>query len=66
MNENRMATNIESTIQPVYLKNEYIYIPAKLKSFFPSGKPFLVTPITIETAAGSFTAELQFNSKGYV
>jgi hypothetical protein len=37
-----------------------------LKSFFPPGKPLTITPITIETAAGSFTAELQFNSKGYI
>ena len=61
-----MTHGIEITLQPVYLKNGYIYVPAKLRSFFPPRKPFSVVPITIETAAGSFTAELQFNSNGYI
>jgi hypothetical protein len=61
-----MAESIEITLQPVYLKNDYLYVPARLNSFFPPGKPFSATSITIETAAGSFIAELQFNSKGYV
>ena len=61
-----MAESIEITLQPVYMKNDYLYVPARLKSFFPPGKPFSATSITIETAAGSFTAELQFNSKGYI
>jgi hypothetical protein len=61
-----MHGSIEITVQPVYLKNDYLYIPARLRSFFPPGKPFSVTPITIESGAGSFTAELQFNRKGYI
>ena len=61
-----MPDSIEITLQPVYLKNDYLYIPARLKSFFPPGKPLTATPITIETTAGSFTAELQFSSKGYI
>jgi len=61
-----MPDSIEITLQPVYLKNDYLYIPAKLRSFFPAGKPSTATPITLKTAAGSFTAELQFNSKGYI
>ena len=61
-----MTVDIEITLQPVYLKNDYLYVPAKLRSFFPSGKPLTATPIIIETVAGSFTAELQFNSKGYI
>ncbi|APV44889.1 hypothetical protein Dform_01568 [Dehalogenimonas formicexedens] len=61
-----MPPKIEITLQPVYLKNGYIYIPAASGSFFPSGKPFSVRSITIEEPGGSFTAELQFNSKGYI
>jgi len=61
-----MSKSIEINLQPVYLKNGYIYIPASLRSFFPPGKPFSVTPITLESGGISFTAELQFNSKGYI
>ena len=61
-----MAESIEVTLQPVYLKNDYLYIPAKHRAFFPPATPFTVTSITIETAASHFTAELQFNSKGYI
>ena len=61
-----MPPKIEITLQPVYLKNDYIYIPASLRSFFPAGKPFSVRPIAIESSGVSFTAELQFNSKGYI
>ena len=61
-----MSHSIEITLQPVYLKNDYIYIPARLRPFFPPGKPFSVTPITVESGDISFTAELQFNSKGYI
>ena len=57
---------IEITLQPVYLKNDYIYIPAGSRSFFPPGKPFSVTPFTVESGDDSFIAELQFNSKGYI
>lgn len=60
-----MTKAIEITLQPVYIKNNYLYIPARLRSFFPPGQPFTSTPIIIESA-GSFTAELQFNSKGYI
>jgi hypothetical protein len=61
-----MAPSIQITLQPVYLKNGYIYIPAALRSFFPPGKPFSVTPIDIESGGISFKAEVQFNSKGYI
>jgi len=61
-----MPPKIEITLQPVYLKNDYVYIPAGLRSFFPPGKPFSVTPIAIESGSVSFTAQLQFNSKGYI
>ncbi|XUW99885.1 MAG: hypothetical protein TUN42_08300 [Dehalogenimonas sp.] len=61
-----MARSIEITLQPVYLKNDYIYIPAASRPFFPPGKPFSVQPVAIESQTGSFTAELQFNSKGYI
>ncbi len=61
-----MPNSIEIILKPVYLKNDYIYIPAKLRPFFPAGKPFSVKPITIESGAASFTAELQFNSRGYI
>jgi hypothetical protein len=61
-----MAPSIQITLQPVYLKNDYVYIPASLRSFFPPGKPFSVTPITVESGNVSFKAELQFNSKGYL
>jgi hypothetical protein len=61
-----MTHGIEITLQPVYLKNDYIYIPAAVRSFFPPGKPFSVSPIIVESGGVSFTAELQFNSKGYI
>lgn len=61
-----MANTIDITLQPVYIKNNYIYVPARLRSFFPAGQPFTSSPIVIESAAGSFTAELQFNSRGYI
>ena len=61
-----MTSSIEITLRPVYLKNDYLYIPASLRSFFPPGKPLTSRPTTIETSSGSFTAELQFNSKGYI
>ena len=61
-----MSPGIEITLQPVYLKNDYIYIPAALRSFFPPGKPYSVKPIVIESSGSSFNAELQFNSKGYI
>ncbi len=61
-----MPPTIEITLHPVYLKNDYIYIPANLRSFFPPGKPVSLTPVTVESGGVSFTAELQFNSKGYI
>ncbi len=63
---NLVLNNIEITLPPVYLKNDYLYVPAALKSFFPPGKPLTTHRITIETASGNFTAELQFNSRGYI
>jgi len=61
-----MAPGIQITLQPVYLKNNYIYIPAVLRSFFSPGKPFSVAPIDIESDGISFKAKLQFSSKGYI
>ena len=62
-----MAENsIEITIQPVYLKYDYVYIPSRFTSFFPPGKPKTVRPIKIETNTGVIDAQLQYNSKAYI
>jgi hypothetical protein len=61
-----MADGIEIVIKPVYLKYNYFYIPVKYTKFFPPGKPYTVTPIELETDAGIFSAELQYNSKAYI
>jgi hypothetical protein len=61
-----MTDSIEIVIQPVYIKNNYIYIPVKYTGFFPPGKPHTIKPIKIETDAGIISAELQYNSKAYV
>ncbi len=58
--------SIEIIIQPVYRKNNYLYIPVKFTGFFPFGKPSTEKPIEIETDAGSIEATLQYNSKAYI
>jgi hypothetical protein len=58
--------SIEITIQPVYLKNNYLYIPVKHAGFFPPGAPYNVQPVVIETDRGLISAELQYNSKAYI
>jgi len=57
---------IKVTIQPSYLKYDYVYIPARFTSFFPPGQPKTVKPIKIETEAGVIDAQLQHNSKSYI
>lgn len=61
-----MSASIEITIRPVYLKNGYVYVPVRHTGFFPPGKPRTVKPIQVETDAGVFTAQPQYNSKAYV
>jgi hypothetical protein len=58
--------SIEVTIQPVYLKNGYVYIPIRYTGFFPPGKPKTVKSIQVETDAGVINAQLQYNSKAYI
>ncbi len=58
--------SIEITLKPVYLKNNYFYIPVEHTGFFPPGAPHTMKPIVIETGSVSFTAQLQYNSKAYV
>ena len=58
--------SIKITVQPVYIKNNYFYIPVMHTSFFPSGKPKTVVPIDIETDTGLIKADLQYNSKAYI
>ena len=61
-----MDKSIEITVQPVYIKDDYVYIPARFTSFFPPGAPKTVRPIRIETNAGVIDAQLQYNSKSYI
>lgn len=58
--------NIEISIQPAYRKFNYVYVPAQLTSFFPSGTPKTRLPVQIDTDTGSLQAELQYNSKAHV
>jgi len=62
----RIEKSIEITIQPVYLKFGYVYIPAKYTSFFPPGEPRTVRPIQVETDTGIIAAQLLYNSKAYI
>jgi hypothetical protein len=68
LNRRNMTTSnsISIVVQPVYLKNYYLYVPAKYAGFFPPGKPRTTTPIQLETDAGVFSAQLQYNSRSYV
>jgi hypothetical protein len=61
-----VASSIEIIVQPVYIKDDYVYIPARFTSFFPPGEPKTVKPIKIETGYGVFDAQLQYNSKSYI
>jgi hypothetical protein len=67
-NRRNVTTNnsISIVVQPVYLKNDYLYVPARYTGFFPPGKPRTTTPIQLETDAGVFSAQLQYNSRSYV
>jgi hypothetical protein len=57
---------IEITVQPVYIKDDYVYIPVRLTSFFPPGEPKTVRPIKVETGSSVIDAQLQYNSKSYI
>jgi hypothetical protein len=61
-----MSDGIAIVIKPVYLKYNYLYIPVKFNTFFPSGNPYTVKPIELETDAGIFSAELQYNSRANI
>ena len=58
--------NIEITMQPVYLKFNYVYIPVRLQGFLPVGEPKTQFPIIVESDTGEIGAVLQYNSVAHV
>jgi hypothetical protein len=54
------------TMQPVYRKFNYLYIPVKLMGFFPPGEPKTEFPVVVESDAGEISAVLQYNSVAHV
>ncbi len=58
--------SIEIALQPAYFKFSYLYVPAARTGFFPPGQPKTEQPIKVVSAAGTFAARLQYNSKAHV
>lgn len=58
--------SIGITMQPVYRKFSYVYIPVKLMGFFPAGEPKTEFPIVVESDTGEIKAVLQYNSVAHI
>lgn len=58
--------SIEITMQPVYRKFNYVYIPVRLEGFSPVGEPKTEFPIAVDSDAGNISAVLQYNSKAHI
>ncbi len=58
--------SLRITLKPAYLRFNYLYFPASHTSFFPPGEPTTTRPIELITTAGSYQAQLQYNSASRV